>query len=263
MKKALYRVQGNNIQLKNLMARGVGFMVHGKRLIKKMAFDFLPSSTVLMFHHIDDGNIIVRSGCRLSKKSFVDILDSGISFISAEEYTQFVFSWKNPCLITFDDGLKDVYRVAYPELKKRNIPFTVFIVTDFLDQEGYLSSKELQVLADDPLVTIGSHGTTHKILHGMDEAEQRMELLDSKHILEEKTGKIVWLFAYSHGQFDDTTLRILQTEKCYDYAFAAGGGETNWITKKTNFTLPRLNMEEGLQNYRIYGSSHCRLKQLL
>ena len=37
MKKALYRVQGNNIQLKNLMARGVGFMVHGKRLIKKMA----------------------------------------------------------------------------------------------------------------------------------------------------------------------------------------------------------------------------------
>jgi len=170
-------------------------MVHGKRLIKKMAFDFLPSSTVLMFHHIDDGNIIVRSGCRLSKKSFVDILDSGISFISAEEYTQFVFSWKNPCLITFDDGLKDVYRVAYPELKKRNIPFTVFIVTDFLDQEGYLSSKELQVLADDPLVTIGSHGTTHKILHGMDEAEQRMELLDSKHILEEKTGKSVWLFA--------------------------------------------------------------------
>ena len=165
-------------------------MVHGKRLIKKMAFDFLPSSTVLMFHHIDDGNIIVRSGCRLSKKSFVDILDSGISFISAEEYTQFVFSWKNPCLITFDDGLKDVYRVAYPELKKRNIPFTVFIVTDFLDQEGYLSSKELQVLADDPLVTIGSHGTTHKILHGMDEAEQRMELLDSKHILEEKTEKV-------------------------------------------------------------------------
>ena len=164
-------------------------MVRGKRLIKKMAFDFLPSSTVLMFHHIDDGNIIVRSGCRLSKKSFVDILDSGISFVSAEEYTQFVFSWKNPCLITFDDGLKDVYRVAYPELKKRNIPFTVFIVADFLDQEGYLSSKELQVLADDPLVTIGSHGTTHKILHGMDEAEQRIELLDSKHILEEKNRK--------------------------------------------------------------------------
>ena len=115
-----------------------------------------------------------------------------------------------------------------------------------------MSSKELQVLADDPLVTIGSHGTTHKILHGMDEAEQRMELLDSKHILEEKTGKSVWLFAYSHGQFDDTTLRILQTEKCYDYAFAAGGGETNWITKKTNFTLPRFKYGGGLTEFIAY-----------
>lgn len=106
-------------------------MVRGKRLIKKMAFDFLPSSTVLMFHHIDDGNIIVRSGCRLSKKSFVDILDSGISFISAEEYTQFVFSWKNPCLITFDDGLKDVYRVAYPELKKKKHTIYCFYCSRF------------------------------------------------------------------------------------------------------------------------------------
>lgn len=238
-------------------------MIQGKQLIKKAVFSGLPSSTVLMFHHIDDGNIIVRSGCRLSKKSFVDILDSGISFISAEEYTQFVFSWKNPCLITFDDGLKDVYRVAYPELKQRGIPFTVFVVTGFLDQEGYISTEELQILANDPLVTIGSHGTTHKILCGMNKVEQRSELLDSKYILEEKIGKRVWLFAYSHGQFDNVTLGLLQTEKCYDYAFAAGEGETNWITKKSNFTLPRLNMEEGLQNYRIYGSSHCRLKQLL
>ena len=164
-------------------------MVRVKQLIKKMAFDFLPSSTVLMFHHIDNGNIIVKSGCRMKINSFVDILDSGVSFISAEEYTKFRLSWQNPCMITFDDGLKDIYDVAYPELKRRNIPFTVFVVTDFLDKEGYISSKELQLLANDPLVTIGSHGTTHKILRGMSEAEQRLELLESKHILEEITGK--------------------------------------------------------------------------
>ena len=66
---------------KILMAIGVGFMVRVKQLIKKMAFDFLPSSTVLMFHHIDNGNIIVKSGCRMKIKSFVDILDSGVSYI--------------------------------------------------------------------------------------------------------------------------------------------------------------------------------------
>lgn len=247
---------------KILMAIGVGFMVRVKQLIKKMAFYFLPSSTVLMFHHIDNGNIIVKSGCRMKLKSFVDILDSGVSFISAEEYTKFRLSWQNPCMITFDDGLKDIYDVAYPELKRRNIPFTVFIVTDFLDKEGYISSKELQLLANDPLVTIGSHGTTHKILRGMSEAEQRLELLESKHILEKITGKRIWMFAYSHGLYDNTTVDILRAERCYDYAFSAGGGETNLITKKSVYTLPRLNMEDGLQDYYI-DSRYPRLKQVL
>ena len=50
------------------MAIGVGFMVRVKQLIKKMVFDILPSSTVLMFHHIDNGNIIVKSGCRMKIK---------------------------------------------------------------------------------------------------------------------------------------------------------------------------------------------------
>ena len=238
-------------------------MIHGKQLIKKMAFNLLPSSTALMFHHIDDGNIIVKSGCKLKKNSFIDIIDSGIPFISIEEYTQFPLSWKNPSTITFDDGLKDVYRVAYPELKQRNIPFTIFVVTDFLDKEGYLSLKELQILADDPLVTIGSHGTTHKVLRGMSEAEQRSELLESKRILEEITGKRIGVFAYSHGLYDNTTVDILQTERCYDYAFSAGGGETNLITKKSIYTLPRLNMEDDLLDYRITNNVYPRLKQVL
>ena len=91
--------------------------------------------------------------------------------------------------------------------------------------------KELQILADNPLVTIGSHGTTHKVLRGMSEAAQRSELLESKRILEKITGKRIGVFAYSHGLYDNTTVDILRTERCYDYAFSAGGGETNLITK--------------------------------
>lgn len=232
-----------------------------KRIVKRCVFNILPSSSALMFHHIDDGQVTAKSGCILKKEAFINIIDSGISFISAEEYCQFHHNRKHPCMITFDDGLKDLYRVAYPELKKRGIPFTVFVVTDFLDQDGYISTDELRILADDPLVTIGSHGTTHKILCGMDKEEQWAELVDSKRILEEKIGKRVWLFAYSHGQFDNVTLNLLRTEKCYDYAFVAGGGETNWITRKSVFTLPRLNMENNLENYIISGEKRACLRQ--
>ena len=189
-----------------------------KLCVKKNLFSVMASSTVLMFHHIDDGNLIVKSGCRLAEKSFLEILDSGIPFISLDAYVHFSFS--------------------------RSIPFTVFIVTDFLDTEGYISSQELLHLAADPLVTIGSHGITHDILKGMDPEKQRHELLQSKRILQERIGREVRYFAYSHGQYDDTTLRILRQEKCYDYAFAAGGGITNLITKRNRYTLPRLNCED-------------------
>lgn len=222
-----------------------------KKAIKRIVFASLPCVTVLMFHHIDDGKLIVKSGCHLSKSRFIEILDSGIPFISMEEYVRFPFSMRNPCTITFDDGLKDVYRVAYPELKKRGIPFTIFVVTDFLNQEGYISTDELLELAADPLVTIGSHGVTHDILKGMPQENQQFELKDSKERLEALLGKPVHFFAYSHGQYDDATLSLLQREKYYDWVFTAGGGVTNWITRKSSYILPRINCEDGLNTFHI------------
>ena len=106
----------------------------------------------------------------------MSILDSGIDFISMEEYAKFDFSAKNSCVITFDDALSDVFRVAYPELKKRRIPFTVFVITDFLNNDGYISDSELLEMAADPLVTIGSHGVTHEVLSGMSEEKQLLAI---------------------------------------------------------------------------------------
>lgn len=224
---------------------------YSKKCLKRMLWYILPSSTVLMFHHIDDGNIIRKSGCSLSKEKFISILDSGITFCTLEEYCKFTYSYKNPCVITFDDGLSDIYKVAYPELKKRGIPFTVFIITDLLGTEGYITIEELKELAINPLVTIASHGLTHDILKGLDIEKQKKELIQSKTRLEELCGREIKCFAYSHGQYDEKTLDILNKEKCYEYAFVAGGGVTNIITKNNNYTLPRLNCEDNLYNFSI------------
>ena len=41
-------------------------------------------------------------------------------------------------LLTFDDGYKDNYDLAYPILKKYNIPFAVFLTTSFPEKEAIL-----------------------------------------------------------------------------------------------------------------------------
>lgn len=52
-----------------------------KRDIKRVAFSHRSSSTVLMFHHIDNGGIIPKSGCKINLDRFVKIIDLGIPFM--------------------------------------------------------------------------------------------------------------------------------------------------------------------------------------
>jgi peptidoglycan/xylan/chitin deacetylase (PgdA/CDA1 family) len=54
-----------------------------------------------------------------------------------------------PCTaaITIDDGYRDFYEHAYPLLLKRRIPATLFAITDFVDQKGWLWTDKLRYLA--------------------------------------------------------------------------------------------------------------------
>ena len=219
--------------------------------IIKEVFYKLKSSNILMFHHIDDGAIVQKSGCVLSKNKFLEILDSGLEFAAVIDLVKHRYRNSGKCAITFDDGLQDVYRVAYPELKKRNIPFTIFVVSNFIDCEGYISSVQLKEMANDSLVTIGSHGVTHELLKGMSIANQHKELTESKTILERIVNKPIRLFALSHGQFDRNTLRILKRIKIYSYAFGVKGYPLNMITKRKKYDLPRINCEDKYFNYKV------------
>ena len=233
-----------------------------KRTIKKYLAR-LPSSTVIMIHHIDDGTLNKKSECVLAKAAFDQLLDSRIPFISMDDYCRFRLSWRNPCTLTIDDGLSDVYRVVYPELKKRHIPFTVFIVTDYLDTDGYLTTQQLRELAADPLVTIGSHGITHAILKGMPAEEQLREFVESKRILQEITGKEVRVFAYSHGQYNQTTLNLMKKHKLYEAAFAAGGGQTNLLSAMHHYRLPRVNLTDQNTSFQIIRKKNYDILKLI
>jgi len=47
--------------------------------------------------------------------------------------------------ITFDDGYRDVYEVAFPILKRRGIPSAVFVVTDLVGTDRLLAHDELHL----------------------------------------------------------------------------------------------------------------------
>lgn len=209
-----------------------------KKIAKKALFYSLPSSYIVIFHHVTDQPQPQKSGCVLAYSLFEQfLLKYQNCFTALRDAVQ--KKVKHKIAITFDDGLEDVYTVAYPLLKKLNIPFTVFIVTDFLDQEGYITTKQLLEMNDDPLVTVGSHGKTHEILPQLTKEEKIRELSSSKTYLERVLKKPVDFFAYSHGQYDKETLKHV---KDYQFALTVRGIPLNKISFK-RYALPRFNID--------------------
>lgn len=211
-----------------------------KQTVKKIVFS-LPSSAVIMLHHVTDNPEHRKSGCLISEDKFYNFINS------FSEYESIKNVLKNPgerkITLTFDDGLEDVYTVAYPFLKAKNIPFTVFIATDLIDTEGYITKSQLLELSNNTLVTVGAHGTTHGILKSMTKDMQEKELSESARYLESLTGKKVEYFAYSHGQYDSNTLKLA---KMFKYCFTTSAKPLNALTKIRKSEVPRINLTNEL-----------------
>lgn len=47
-------------------------------------------------------------------------------------------------VITIDDGYGDAYEIAFPILKKYNLPATIFVITDFLDAKIWLWTDKMR-----------------------------------------------------------------------------------------------------------------------
>lgn len=63
------------------------------------------------------------------------VRDQGYDIVSLDEACERI---KNPTgrqfvAITFDDGFRDNYEIAYPLLKRMGVPFTVFVASGFID----------------------------------------------------------------------------------------------------------------------------------
>ncbi len=108
-------------------------------------------------------------------------------------------------VLTFDDGAESAFTVALPELRKRGLHGTFFIVTGLVGddeahrrtQDGvrYLIWPEVLQLAREGM-EIGSHSVDHARLPELPPARLRGELAQSKRALEERLRAPVEVFAY-------------------------------------------------------------------
>lgn len=102
--------------------------------------------------------------------------------------------------LTFDDGFRDNLTVALPLLEKYRMPMTIFVTAGFLGRDGYLSTDELRELSQHKLITVGAHGLWHRHFNQLSPVDARFELVESRRLLADITGKHVDLLAWPYGE---------------------------------------------------------------
>jgi peptidoglycan/xylan/chitin deacetylase (PgdA/CDA1 family) len=121
--------------------------------------------------------------------------------------------------ITFDDGYADNLYIASPILVEKQIPFSVFVTSDFIKKKvkGFLTPAELKRLSMVPGAKIAAHSKSHCNLTLCGDRVLKAELEDSKKYLEDLIGMPIKEFAYPHG-IADMRVRDAVQQAGYDVA---------------------------------------------
>jgi len=131
-------------------------------------------------------------------------------------------------VLTFDDGLEEVYTAGLPLLEKNGVKATVFAVAgcigsrsdagDVYGRQRFLSAGQLREIAELGH-EIGSHSMTHPDLTLLDTASARQELADSRRLIEDTVGRPVTSIAFPFGSWN-RRLWALAQESGYTAATA-------------------------------------------
>jgi peptidoglycan/xylan/chitin deacetylase (PgdA/CDA1 family) len=186
--------------------------------VAKRADGLLPTATVLCYHIVEAP---AAPRMHIDRETFRQQLRylemTGYNVVPLRHVYEFVTGKraslpKNAVVITIDDGWRSTYTEAYPELKKRKFPFTVFIYPNIIGKtSNALSWSQIREMSEDG-VDVQSHALTHPFLtqrkHRTLTDDQyvawlRHELAESKRILEKEAGKKVQFLAYPYGDYDD------------------------------------------------------------
>lgn len=167
--------------------------------------------------------------------------------------------------ITVDDAYTSVYTAAYPRMKERGWPMTVFVATDDVDsgREAYMDWDQMRAMQESGLVDFANHSASHDYLVRRDvdkevlkEWEQRMrnDVTKAQRRLQEELGEGVnenpRLYAYPYGEYS-TRLAELITELGY-IAFGQHSGALGSVDDPR--ALPRFPINEqfgGIDDFRL------------
>ncbi len=186
------------------------------------------------------------------KRQLEEFLDRGFDFVQVPVLVSRIDDESSGSLIalTIDGGYGDFYTELFPLLKELKLKATLYVISDFLDRSGYLTTDQLVEISNSDLVEIGSLTATHPDLRKVEKDRLETEVLGSKQKLESLIGRPVKAFAYPYGRSDSEITRAVK-QAGYQTAVSQQAGS---ISKKSDpFLLPRIINAGRQTTLKVFG----------
>jgi len=216
--------------------------------------------TVLYYHSVDSRlrGRFARQMDTLVRHTVPVAADMGSPLAPGHRYS----------VVTFDDGLQNVVDNALPELEKREIPCTIFVIAGILGKtvpwntvepdralNGIMSEEQLRDLPS-KLVTIGAHTMTHPRLPLLAAEAALREIRGSRLRLETLLSKKVTLFSFPYGAFNQQLIHQCR-EAGFERVFTtlpgpAFSNPTEYVTKRVGLEASDWPLEFRLKLFGAY-----------
>lgn len=183
------------------------------------------STPILGYHSIDDSG----SSISIAPSQFEEQMDflykRDYKTITLRDYLDSIMMNqpipRKSIVLTFDDGYKNIYDIAFPILKAFGFTATIFLVTGFM---GKMDSWEKDKgIPNSPLLSWNEvaemkkygidfqpHSHFHHLVANLTPDEIKAEVLSSKREIESRLDEKAEVFCYPYGKYDDKVIKILK-----------------------------------------------------
>ena len=193
----------------------------------------LPSETgisvpIFMYHAVGDD-------CWGEESLFVkpEELEKQLQYLSENGYETIFFEdlshieqYEKPVLLTFDDGYDDNAETLLPLLQKYGMKATIFLIAGDVGKPHKLTRAQLAELVQSGLVSIQSHGWSHRNMAALSPLALLWELVRSQSAIFTLTGRFPVALSYPNGNSSARTRKIAGWFYTYGVRTCAGVYET-------------------------------------
>ena len=147
---------------------------------------------------------------------------------------------KKKILLTIDDAFSSFYDNAWPFLKKNKIPFILFVSTEPVGKNGYMTWNQIIEIENSEIGYIGNHSHSHEYLINYKFQDFKKDINKSIEIFKDKLGYNPIYFSYPFGEYSKEQRDYISSK--FKFAFGQHSGVIDY--NKNKYELPRFPINE-------------------